>query len=114
MFWWVEPRGSVVASPTYRSRFRFDAEGHENGTVILGKDAISIFHVGGSQGTVAVQDNRLWANGSHNHSFHYSDLKKIFLSYHAQYSEKGTSADQLSSPILVVENGHGEEWELVQ
>ena len=108
LFWWVEPSGAVATSSTSRSRFRIDIEGQESGTVIIRNDLISFVHVGGSQdtqGIVAVKGDsmQLWIAQHYKYCFYYSDLKKAFLA----------SSDQHSS-IFRVEDGYGEEWELVR
>ncbi|KAI0399399.1 hypothetical protein F4802DRAFT_589744 [Xylaria palmicola] len=113
VFWWAGTRlnSPILASTTRRSRFRFDVEGAENGIVIIGTDRVVIYHVPGHN-TVGVQDGKLCIQNNHE-QFAFSDLKKLWLTSDTteSVSEDG---NHLALPILEVDNGSGEEWELVK
>ncbi|OTB07023.1 hypothetical protein M426DRAFT_318384 [Hypoxylon sp. CI-4A] len=117
VFWWVEPKGSILASTNYRSRFRFDIEGEESGTVMVGKDTVSIHNVTDRQGAFGVtvgNDGLCTTSSHHKHTFPFGDLKRAFLSYHSGYIDQKAGIFAQFPTVLVVEKGNGEEWELVK
>ncbi|KAI1087887.1 hypothetical protein F5B19DRAFT_496908 [Rostrohypoxylon terebratum] len=124
LFWWVNSTGSLAASTKYRSRFRFDIGGEEDGTVIVGKDLVSVVALGDKQfNAVNISNERctsVQVNGIHTNIFFYNDLKGSFLSSYGggDVTAPSVSPDNEysdhSSLISMVGKGHGEEWELVK
>ncbi|XDG10353.1 hypothetical protein ABKA04_009968 [Annulohypoxylon sp. FPYF3050] len=121
LFWWVGSTGTLTASTKHRSRFRFDIEDEDDGTVIVGKSPVSVFSIGEKQ-SVAINnsDERCTSvepDGIYKNKFYYGELKGSFLS--SQWGKYGELSQECDHPdhsfqISMVEKGHGEEWELVK